>query len=423
MSHTKRLTDIKVKALKPKMTRYLIPDGEGLNLAISPKGLKSWVLRYRFNGKADSLTIGKYGTKSDELSLSQARFIKNNVKLLLDKGIEPKQYKNLLSEESILKAIQDIVKTEIKMNANSSSLTFGELYDEFCGFKTAVFGKNKAAWEYGTLKKHNERFNKYVLPKLSDSPLCELTEDDLEDCLLNVQSFGALASRDKIRTVFNGMFDYAKGKKYIDRNIAKYVSDSLFIRRIETHYKHVTTKEELQEIANSLDSLRATYEVKQCLRLGFLLFVRPSEVSQLKWAHVDFNSRMITKPADTMRKNGREFLIPLSKQSLEVLKEIYPLTGHTDFVFYSPYGTGKAISTDSLSNALKRNGIFEINPHGFRHTASTMLNEFGFDKDAIELQLSHVIGGVRGIYNKAQKIEERRHMMQFWADLLDEMKL
>lgn len=414
------LTDVQIKAFKPETKRYLKPDGEGLNLAVSPKGLKSWVLRYRFQGKADMLTIGEYGSRPGQLTAKQARLAKDNAKLLIERGIDPKHHKPYLQAVDVVEAIKR--SQDVDSEPLLEKITFSALYDEYCRFKTTSFGERKPAWEYGTLKKHNERFQRYVLPILSDKAVHELTEDDLEQCLLEVQKHGALVSRNKIRTVFNGMFDYAKGKKYADRNIAKYISDSLFAKHKETHYKHVTTEAELRSVVNSIEAISASYEIKQCLRLGLLIFARPSEVSQLKWSHVDIENMVITKPASDMKKNFREFVIPLSAQAAEILREIKPLTGHTTYVFYSPYGTGKAISSNSLANALKRNGVNEVNPHGFRHTASTMLNEMGFSPDAIELQLSHVIGGVRGVYNKAQKLEERSKMMQVWADFIDSLK-
>lgn len=413
------LTDVQIKAFKPEKKRYLKPDGEGLNLAVSPKGLKSWVFRYRFNGKADMLTLAPYGTKSSQLTIKQARLAKDNAKVLIARGINPKLHKEELLAVDVIEAIHQ--KKSSEDASPNKAVTFSDLYDEYCRFKTLEIGGRKPAWEYGTLKKHNERFQKYVLPMLSDKAVNELTEDDLERCLLAVQEHGALVSRNKIRTVFNGMFDYAKGRKYITRNIAKYISDSLFVKHQEKHYKHVTTESEIKGIVRSIYAMSASYEVKQCIKLGLLIFARPSEVSQLKWSHVDLEQSLITKPAIEMKKNNRDHVIPLSKQAKGILEEMWPLTGHTGFVFYSPYGTGKPISTNSLSNSLRRNGINEIHPHGFRHTASTMLNEMGFDQDAIELQLSHVIGGVRGVYNKAQKLSDRSHMMQVWSDYIEKL--
>ncbi|MEA3404425.1 MAG: site-specific integrase [Pseudomonadota bacterium] len=155
--------------------------------------------------------------------------------------------------------------------------------------------------------------------------------------------------------------------------------------------------------------------------MALLIFTRPGEVAKLKWSEVDLENRQIVKEASAM-KMKRVFVIPLSNQAVSILESLMPYTGHTDYVFYSSYRTGRPISTESLGNALRRNGIDEINPHGFRHTASTALNEMGFDADEIELQLSHVVKGTRGVYNKAEKIPQRMKLMQAWANHLDELK-
>jgi integrase len=202
--------------------------------------------------------------------------------------------------------------------------------------------------------------------------------------------------------------------------VAKYISDALFIRHEANHYKHVTTEAELKGLLKKIKDIKATFEVKACLKLAILTFARPSEVAGLKWSEVNIEENYIEKEQGAM-KQRRSFIIPLSRQSLMILDMLRPVTGHTDFVFYSPYGTGKPISTASLTNALRRNGIDEVSPHGFRHTASTALNELGFNADEIELQLSHVIQGVRGVYNKAEKLKQRFTLMQAWADHLDRL--
>lgn len=415
-----KLTDVEIRAFKPAKKRYLRPDSEGLNLAVSPKNLKSWVLRYRLLGKADSMTLGVYGSKPNELTSKEARVARNNAKLLIASGVSPKPYKAELRAPDVFKAIQEKELKDAVEKDETPSKTLNDLYDEFCRFKTTSFGANKPTWQYDTLKKHNERFHNFVLPHLGERQVRDLTEDELTECLLAIQDHGTLVNRNKVRTVFNGLFDYAYGKKYIPRNIAKYISNSPFAKHTPTNFKHVTTPEEFKQIVMQVNDIRATYEVKQALSLALLVFLRPIEVSRLKWEEVDLNLDLITIHSDDM-KMGRAHLIPLSEQSKEILSEIQLLTGHTDYVFYSPYGTGKPISRDSLSNALRRNGITEINPHGIRHTASTLLNEMDFDADVIELQLSHVIGGVRGIYNKAQKLENRRLMMQYWSDYVENL--
>lgn len=403
------LTVTAIKNLKPKEKAYRQLDRDGLYLLVEPTGQKKW--QYRFTWEAAGKktrpwqSLGSFPT----VSLEKAREMAFESKKLLASGINPIHHKQERKAEAVSKqkAIQE----------HAQRMSFKECYDEYCRFKTTVHGNTKAAWQYDTLKKHNERFSNYVLPLIGDKAVEDLTEADLRDVLLKIQAHGTLVNRNKVRTVFNGLFDYAAGKGYIKHNIARLIPNSVFVKHEPENFKHVTTEVEFANVVKQIFSINATFEVKKAVELALLVFMRPSNVAGLKWSQVDFEQRMITIEAEEMKKR-REFLIPLSDQAIGILEQLQPLTAHSSFVFHSPYGTGKPISRDSLSNALRRNGVTEISPHGMRHTASTLLHEKGFNSDAIELQLSHVISGVRGVYNKAQYIEQRKQMMQSWSDFV-----
>lgn len=403
------LTDTAIKKSKPNGKVQKLSDGQGLRLEISKAGTKIFKYRFKLNGRDSDYVIGEY----PQVSLLEARRLRDESRALVKKGINPNTHKRQKQEEQ--EALQKQAIQE------SNLMTFRQLYEEFCEFKTTSFGDRTPDWRIDTLHKHNLRFEKHVLPTLGSRPVRDITEDDLEDCLLAIQEHGTLVNRNKIKTVFNMLFKYAKGKRYINRDTAKYVSDALFVKHEAKHYKHVTTKEELKAVIKKLKVIRATYEVRQCIHLALLIFTRPSEAAKLKWAEVDIENRQIIKESGAM-KMKKSFVIPLSNQALAIITDLVPLTGHTEYVFFSSYGTGRSISTESLGNALRRNGIDEINPHGFRHTASTALNEMGYDADEIELQLSHVVKGTRGVYNKAEKLVQRSKLMQAWADYLDKLR-
>lgn len=404
------LTDVAIRKSKANGKVQKLSDEKGLRLEVSKIGTKTFKYRFKLNGSDSDYVIGEYPL----ISLAEARVLRDKARLLVKQGINPNAYKKQQLEKKEADKADEIIESNL--------MTFRQLYEEFCEFKTKAFGERAPDWQIDTLHKHNLRFEKHVFPVLGDKAIEHLSEDDLEDCLLAIQDHGTLSNRNKIRTVFNMMFRYAKGKRYIDRDISKYVSDALFVRHEGNHYKHLTTPEELKEVLIKLSHLNATYEVKSCIKLALLTFSRPGEAARLKWSEVDLEDKLIRKEAGSM-KMKRDFVIPLSKQAASIIEELYPLTGHTEYVFYSSYGTGRAISRDSLSNALRRNGIHDINPHGFRHTASTALNEMGFDGDEIELQLSHVIKGTRGVYNKAEKLAQRTSLMQAWADYLNSLSL
>ena len=403
------LTDTAIKKSKPNGKVQKFSDGQGLRLEISKAGTKIFKYRFKLHGSDSDFVIGEY----PHVSLFDARRLRGEARALVKNGINPNAHRKQQLKDQEAEHAKDIIESNL--------ITFRYLYEEFCEFKTTSFGDRSPDWQIDTLHKHNLRFEKHVLPTLGDKPVLHVTEDDLEDCLLAIQEHGTLSNRNKIKTVFNMLFKYAKGKRYIDRDTAKYISDALFVKHEAKHYKHVTTPSELKVVLQKLETLRATYEVKQCIHFALLIFTRPGEAAKLKWSEVDIEGRQITKESGAM-KMKKSFVIPLSSQALSILLSLKPLTGHTEYVFYSSYGTGRSISTESLGNALRRNGIDEINPHGFRHTASTALNELGFDSDEIELQLSHVVRGTRGVYNKAEKLSQRSRLMQAWADYLDSLK-
>lgn len=404
------LTDAKIRKLKPKAKAYKEVDTNGLYISTSPKGKK--VFRYDYQHpqtkKRQTLTIGEYPI----IGLQKARNLRDDAKTLLASGIDPSRHKKQQQTEQLRRLAEEAKQSQL--------MTLEDLYQEYCTFKTTSFGGNKPAWQANTLKKHNERFNNFVFPNYGALAVQDITENELEACLLAIQDHGTLVNLTKVKTVFNGMFDYAKGKRYIKRNVAKYITASIFAVHKSTPYKHLTSPKDIKQLMINLDGLRGTYEVKQCLKFLLYVFCRPNEASSLLWREVDLKNKIINKETSKM---GKPFVIPLGRQVIAILEDMHPLTGHTGYVFYSNSGTGKPISIESLSSALRKNGINNINPHGFRHTASTALNNQGFNADVIELQLSHTIGGVRGVYNKAEKLEARAKMMQAWADYLDGLKV
>lgn len=400
------LTNIKVKNSKVdegKNTKTL-SDSNGLYLKVDKKSNKTWIFRFTFNGERKTQGLGSYPA----VSLLAARKQALESKELVAKGINPIEHKTELKKQATASE---------NLSADNNHIKFRDVYDEFCKFKTTAYGSNEPAWQYQTLKKHNERIFKYVMPELGNKNLDSITEPQIRKVLLQIQSHEVLGSLKKIKGVLNGMFDYALGKNYTSVNPVIQIPKSVFAEHKPKNFKYLTTIEEVQTFLTTLDSIQASYQVQQALRFGILTFLRPTNIVNLKWSQIDFKSNLITIDAAEMKSN-KEFLIPLSTQVVALLNEIRPLTRHTEYVFCSPHSIGKPISRDSLSNALRRNGIDNISPHGFRHTASTILHDEGFSSDVIEAQLSHEIPGVKGVYNKAKYLEQRKELLQLWSDKL-----
>lgn len=414
------LTDTRLRTLKPQAKTYKETDSHGLYVEVRPSGARYFRYRYRHpqTKKEQVLGLGEYPA----LGLKQARDLRDEAKALLVQGVDPVEYRKEQKQ-------RDEVERQNRARADHNrrnKVTFKKAYDAFCKFKTTGYGGNAPAWSYQTLKKHNERFGNYVFPMLGERLLEELTEADLEECLLAIQERGTLVNRNKVKTVFNGLFGWAYGQRYprtqqrwIARNIAKYISEEIFHKHTPTQYKHLTETKELKCLLSQIRDLSATLEVKTAVSMAVHVFLRPSNLVGMRWEQVDFEEGVIRFSGEEM-KMSRAYLLPMSRQVERMLMEIKALTGHSDYVFLSPYGSGdKSISRDSLSNAMRRNGIDNVNPHGLRHTASTALNNLGFDGDVIELSLAHVTGGVRGVYNKADRLAQRKELMQAWSNYLD----
>ncbi len=406
------LTDTAIKKLKSTAKRFRKADSEGLYLDVKPSGKKTFLYRIRLNGKDSFMSLGDYPL----ISLKQARQLRDENVLLVQQGINPIEHKRQQRAEQQAEAV---------VNQLQNEFSFSKLLDEFARFKTASVNGNKPSWSYETLHKHELRLKKHVIPMLGELPVSKITEMDLERVLLAIQDHGTLANRNKVFTLFKLVFKYAKGKRYISRNIALEANTDDLIKHTPKSFKHVTTEKDLAKLVRQLDGLQSTFEVKQCLIMGLHIFSRPSEVVRLRWNQIDFEAGLIDLEITKTRTNNEINILqtPMSQQVRELLQSLYEVTGETDYVFCTPYGGRNApISRDSLSNALRKNGIDNVNPHGFRHTASTALNNLGFDADEIEIQLSHSIKGTRGVYNSAKKLGQRKRLLQAWSNHLSGLK-
>lgn len=422
----KAFTDKRLQTFKAteKKQRIADPGTTGLYFVIEPlksgqtltaNCSKSFIYRYTFDGVNKQITLGKYPA----LGLAEARRKTLEMQKLIIDGFDPKQLRDTAKEER-----QQAVSVQ---QAASEAVTFKQAYEEYCRFKTTSPATNqKPAWTYETLKKHNNRVYNYVMPVLGERPLAGITTKDLQEVLLAVQAHGTLANRDKLKTLFGGLFDYCY-HSYTDpltqsplltHNIALHISKALFPPKQVTHYAHVTETDQLSTIVKQIDAMAVTYEVRQALRLQTMLFLRPVNITSMEWAQVDLEKAVVTYTAEQM-KMRKPFKTTLPKQAVALLRELQAVTGHSRYVFLSPYGgAGKPIGRDALSNALRSNGV-ALATHGFRHTASTILHSMKFMHEAIEAQLSHTTKGVAGTYNQSDYLEERRIILQAWADLID----
>jgi integrase len=386
------LTDIKLKNLKPKTKLYRMADSHGLTIEVNPNGSKLWRHRYRYNNKATMISLGSYPM----VSLLDARQVRDNNKQLLKQGVNPKQAK---SSSSWVKP------------------TFSDMFAKW-------IDNNKDEWSPKTTKQATQRANNYLMPTLRNLPIEDIMPPHMRNLLLKIQDKGKLDMLHKVKGIANGVFKYSVGMGVISVNPVRDLPNDIFKKKPVKHYATITDPKEIGLFLNKLEEYRGSYEVKAALRMASHLFLRPNELSGLLWSEIDFEDKLIRIVPERMKMN-RMHLVPISKQVLTMFKELRKYNTGSMYVFPTPRDVNKPITPDSLRNAIRKLGIEkdEFTTHSFRSMASTRLNELDFKGEVIEMQLAHAEGNkIRGAYNHAEYLPERKKMMQVWSNYLDKLQ-
>ena len=398
-------TDTAIKNAKPKDKPYKISDGGGLYLLIKPSGYKTWKYDFRLDGTRGSYTIGKY----PDISLKLARDEHRKARELVAQGVNPKQ-----------------IKAERKVKEELTTKRFSYYMNNWL---------EKQVLAESTLKDLKQRIDKNLIPYLDKKNLDQFTTADLLTILQRISDRGAKETAIRLANVVRRVLNEVLILGIIKTNPAQGLAELLPKpdRRIDNNFGHITSTAELKVLLNQIDSpsKRQDIAVTQALKLMPLVFLRPYNIRFLKWEYVDFDNNVIKLPA-TELKNNKPLTVPLAKQAVTILKRMKQITGHKTYVFISNRGKDTPLSENTTTSALKRLinpstnkpfGTGYMTSHGFRHTASTMLNELGYEADIIELQLAHTNKDrIRATYNKAQWMDKRIAMMQAWADHLDTIK-
>jgi len=386
------LTDIKVRNFKPKDKLYRRADSHGLTIEINPNGSKIWRHRYRYNNKATMMSLGHY----PEVTLLDARQERDNNKQLLKKGINPRRAQSPL---------------------NVTKPTFIVMFDKWIDSK-------KDDLTPGYVEDTIQRANNYLMPTLGKIPLEDIKSPDMRDLLLKIQDTGKLDMLKKVKGIANGVFSYAVSRGIISVNPVRDLPNDIFKKKRNNHYATQTDPKGISWLLSKLEQHNGSFEVNSALLLAPHLFLRPGELAGLLWSEVDFDAKLIRISPSRM-KMSRAHLVPLSHQSLEILSNLNNHEVNSEFVFPSSINRNKSITTSALRLALRSVGVGKdkFTTHGFRHMASTRLNEIGYRGDLIEIQLAHIqTNKVRAAYNHAEHLEERKLMMQEWSDYLDKLK-
>ena len=388
------LTDTTVRTAKAKDKQYKLSDSAGLYLLVYPNGKKYWRLKYYFAGKEKLLSIGVYPL----ISLSEAREKATEAKRQLNSNIDPSQYKKELKQ----KRFTDV--------ANSFEAISHEWHQ-------SRLEKWKPKHAVNILR----RLSNDIFPSLGSKPINEIKAPELLAVLRVIESRGAIDMAHRALQICGQIFRYGVATGKNDRDISADLKGALKTKKQE-NYSRLEEKE-LPEFFAKLEQYDGELQTKLALKFLLLTFVRTGELRGARWEEIDFEKKEWRIPADRMKMKELH-IVPLSFQSLEVLKELKHINGHKEHLFPNRNKPMTFISENTMLYALYRMGYHSrATVHGFRATASTILNEHGFKSDVIERQLAHSERNkVRASYNHAQYLPERREMMQWWGNYLDNLK-
>ncbi|EFK1517211.1 integrase arm-type DNA-binding domain-containing protein [Escherichia coli] len=406
------LTDIKAKNAKPLEKEYKLTDGFGMFLRVTPKGSKYWQMAYRFEGKQKLFSIGVYPA----VSLSDARQRRDEARRLLAQGIDPNAKKQ--AEVKELKAKRDNTRS-FRTVAKAWFATKTKWSDDY----------GDAVWK---------RLETYVFPVIGDKDVAELDTGDLLVPVKKVEALGYLEVAMRIQQYITAILRHAVQQKLIRHNPAYDMEGA--VQKPQTEHRPALELEEIPQLLNKIAEYKGRRLTILAIQLNLMIFIRSSELRFARWSEIDFKSKLWVIPEQREAienvkhstrgaKMKRKHFVPLCKQAMKILKEIRQLTyeeGQDDgLIFTGCYDSFKPMSENTINKALRNMGYNtkqDICGHGFRTLACSALIESGlWSEDAVELQMSHKeSNSVRAAYtHKAKHLEQRRLMLQWWADYLD----
>ena len=396
------LTAAEVRAAAPGERMYRLRDGGNLFLQVEATGRKWWTLRYTFSGRQKSLSLGVYPV----VSLAMARKAAKEAREQLAEGINP---------------------AEVRKAKGAKVETLADVAQEW-------LEKFSPGWvpKYAQLVRTN--FGAYILPHLGTMEMNSITAPQLLAVLRRVEAAGKLDTARRLRTLSGQLWRYAIATGRAERDIAHDLRGAL---PPAPHKSMATTlePERIGELLRAIDGYSGQYVTRCALQLTPLCLLRPGELQRGRWEEIDlaeaewripFERMKVSQRVKDARRGEVAHVVPLSRQALEILRQLHEVSGHGQFVFPSiAYTKNRPISPHTLISALRRLGYTgaEQSVHGFRSMASTKLHELGYPSHLIEKQLSHSDRNkIRAAYNFADFLPERRNMLQRWADYLDQLK-
>ncbi len=427
------LTDAQIRNAKPKEKPYKLTDAKGLYLEIKPTGSKLWRYRYRIDGKENVFAAGEYcpspnletpdqavaRRQSGRLTLAEARIGREEWRGLVKRSIHPAHQRNI----------------EHTRQANESRNTFEAVLQDWVATKH---------WAESSKANRMSQIENHLLPVFGALPIRQITSSQILDFLRGVEKkkkesgprrrgksatiVGGGSVVLRLRQIISGVFDHAIATLRADSNPAAPMKGAFKIPK--TVHKTPLTWEQIGMLLRALDVYAGQFQTSAALTLLWYTLVRPSEMAGAWWSEFDLDVAIWTIPAARM-KGREEHVLPLPAQAIEILWKLYAVTGPSEGegrdrpLFPHRNFRDRPMTTPTLNAGITRMKLdFQHSPHAARTTGSTLLNEMNYRPDVIERQLAHQErNAVRRAYNRAAYMDERRAMMQQWADMLDDLKI
>jgi len=374
---------------------YRLFDSLGLYLEVAPSGGKWWRIKYQFERREKRLSLGVFPA----VSLQTARSRCIELRAQIAAGVDPSALRKASKQHRAL------------INETFEALA-REWHEHF-----------SQSWADSHADRNLRRLESYVFPWIGTVPIRKVTAVDLLSCIRRLEHQNTYETARRVLQVGGQVFRYAIVTGRAETDVALPLRGALASRN-RKHLASIRSPSEFGALLRAIDGYDGTLVAKCALRLAPLVFVRPGELRNAQWSEIDFAQAQWRIPARRM-KARLPHIVPLSSQALLLLKDLMPLSGRGTYIFPSERTSTRPMSNNTLNAALRRLGYGrdEMTAHGFRATASTLLNELGWTADAIEHQLAHADrNGIRSVYNYAQYLPECRLMMQAWADYLDHLR-
>lgn len=391
------LTNAAIKAARPQKKPYKLYDEKGLYLSIEPTGGRLWRWKYHWDGKEKKQAFGTF----PEIGLKDARDRRDEARSLLAAGVDPGQKK----------------KADKQTQALQAANTFQAVADEYIAKREreglAPVTVYKARWLLTLLA-----------AKIGGRPIAQITAPELLAALRTVEKRGNLETARRMRSFAGRVFRYGIATSRCERDLSVDIRDALTAPTV-THRAAILKPAAVGALLRAIEGYSGQPSTALALRLAPHVFVRPGELRHAEWAEIDFDKAVWTIPGSKM-KMGKDHQVPLSRQAVAILGDAQKVSVGAGYVFPSLSSTKRPISENTLNGALRRLGFAgdQMTAHGFRATASTLLNESGkWNPDAIERALAHGQGnGVRAAYHRGAYWDERVRMAQWWSNYLDDLR-